>query len=194
MREHVTAAYRAIQFVPEEEEEVEIEFVDDYCTCEHYQLHAIFEAAAFLYTSPSQRNVDIKRFASWMIHFLKTARQQDSVQKKSWAQCQKTDCGEWHILPKGLCGDIPAQDLFTCTMMGIRCRSRNKIAAEIKLLKEQAEQMKFEREVMMLDRYHELVQDGWSHERIFRAFPNMAVFFPLDISGSYQEVASHRQR
>lgn len=56
---------------------------------------------------------------------------------------------------------------------------KEKIAAEIELLREQAATARFERKVSMLKQYNKLLwEDKWSHNEIVRTFPELIVFFP----------------
>ncbi|KAL3904677.1 MAG: hypothetical protein SGILL_009976, partial [Bacillariaceae sp.] len=56
---------------------------------------------------------------------------------------------------------------------------KEKIAAEIELLREQTTTVRFERKVSMLNQYNKLRgEDKWSHDKIATTFPELIPFFP----------------
>ena len=59
---------------------------------------------------------------------------------------------------------------------------KEKLVAEIDILREQAETARFQRRLS-----NKLVGDidQWPHERITRAFPKLTVFFPFGIAANF---------
>jgi hypothetical protein len=62
-----------------------------------------------------------------------------------------------------------------------------KMVAEINVLNEQVEMMRFEKKVSMLNQYKQLIRDdSWSHEKIAQAFPELINFFPVGVACTYR--------